>query len=39
LPLWERRIRERREKKMAFDFMLKNLAEKERDIIEEFSDY
>ncbi len=32
LPLWERRIRDRREKKMAFDFMLKNLAEKERDL-------
>lgn len=39
LPIWERRLTQRREKKMAYDFMIKTLAEKERDIIEEFSDY
>jgi len=39
LPVWEQRITQKRQKKAAFDFMLRNLAEKERDIIEEFSDY
>ena len=39
LPVWENRIREKRMKKVAFDFMLKSMAEKERDVLEEFSDY
>jgi hypothetical protein len=39
LPVWERRLEEKRVQKMAFDWMIKSLAEKERDVIEEFSDY
>ncbi len=39
LPYWERRLEEKRVQKMAFDWMIKSLAEKERDVIEEFSDY
>lgn len=29
----------KRRERMAFDWMLKTLADRERDIIEEFSDY
>jgi len=36
---WERRIEKKRVKKMAFDYMLKSQAEKERDLIEEFADF
>jgi hypothetical protein len=39
LPYWERRLEEKRMQKMAFDWMIKSLAEKERDVIAEFSDY
>ena len=39
LPVWERRLEARRTEKMAFDWMIKSMAEKERDVIEEFSDY
>lgn len=39
LPVWSQRLDRKREEKLAFDFMIKSLAEKERDIIEEFSDY
>ena len=39
LPYWERRLEEKRMQKMAFDWMIKSLAEKERDLIAEFSDY
>lgn len=39
LSIWNRRIEEKRVEKIAFDFMLKNLTEKERDLLEEFSDY
>jgi hypothetical protein len=39
LPVWEQRLSSKRREKVAFDFMLKTLAEKERDIMEEFSDY
>ena len=36
---WERRIERKRVKKMAFDYMIKSQAEKERDLIEEFADF
>ena len=39
LPYWNQRIEHKRKKKIAFDYMLKSLAEKERDILEEFSDF
>ena len=39
LPVWENRIQRKRQEKVAFDFMLKSLAEKEKDVIEEFSDF
>ena len=39
LSFWEDRIERRTIKKTAFDYMLKTQAEKERDLIEEFSDY
>lgn len=39
LDIWERRILAKRRTKVAFDFMIKTLAEQERDVIEEFSDY
>ena len=39
LDLWERRLTSRRIEKMSFDWMIKSMAEKERDVIEEFSDY
>jgi hypothetical protein len=39
LPIWEQRLEQRRIEKMSFDWMIKSLAEKERDVIEEFSDY
>lgn len=39
LPIWGQRVEEKRRDKMAFDWMVKSLAEKERDIIDEFSDY
>ena len=39
LPIWEQRIEKKRVRKMAFDYMLKSQAEKEKDLIEEFSDF
>ena len=36
---WENRIEQKRVRKMAFDYMLKSQAEKERDLIEEFADF
>lgn len=39
LGYWENRIEVKRNRKMAFDFMLKSQAEKERDLIEEFADF
>ena len=39
LGFWESRIEKKRVRKMAFDFMLKSQAEKERDLIEEFADF
>lgn len=39
LPVWEQRIEKKRIRKMAFDYMLKSQAEKEKDLIEEFSDF
>jgi len=36
---WEKRIENKRVRKMAFDYMLKTQAEKERDLIEEFADF
>ena len=36
---WERRIEKKRVKKMAFDYMLKSQADKERDLIEEYADF
>ena len=36
---WEKRIEKKRVRKMAFDYMLKTQAEKERDLIEEFADF
>jgi len=39
LEIWDQRIELKRNKKIAFDYMLKSMADKERDIIEEFSDY
>ena len=39
LEIWERRLTRRRVEKMSFDWMIKSLAERERDVIEEFSDY
>ena len=49
LPYWSDRVsptcfyplqlERKRVAKMSFDWMIKSLAEKERDIIEEFSDY
>ena len=39
LDLWERRLQKRRIEKMSFDWMIKSMAEKERDVIQEFSDY
>lgn len=39
LGYWESRIEQKRVRKMAFDFMLKSQAEKERDLIEEYSDF
>ena len=39
LDIWERRLTNRRIEKMGFDWMIKSMAERERDIIEEFSDY
>ena len=36
---WERRIEEKRVRKMAFDYMLKGQADKDRDLIEEFADF
>ena len=36
---WEQRIEKKRVRKMAFDYMLKSQAEKERDLIEEFADF
>ena len=39
LPVWEARIEKKRVRKMAFDFMVKNQAEKERDLIEEYADF
>jgi hypothetical protein len=39
LDIWETRILAKRRTKVAFDFMIKTLAEQERDVIEEFSDY
>eukprot|EP00347_Sterkiella_histriomuscorum_P007845 403347344 len=39
LPYWDKRVEKRRREKMAFDWMLKSLSEKEQDIIEELSDF
>ena len=39
LGYWEARIEKKRVKKIAFDYMLKSQAEKERDLIEEFADF
>jgi hypothetical protein len=39
LTIWEKRIEKKRREKMAFDWMIKSMAERERDVIEEFSDY
>lgn len=39
LGYWEQRIEQKRVKKMAFDYMLKSQAEKDRDLIEEFADF
>ena len=39
LPIWEERIERRIIKKTAFDYMIKSQAEKERDLIDEYSDY
>jgi len=39
LEIWEKRIHHKRVEKMAFDWMIKSMAERERDVIEEFSDY
>ena len=39
LGYWDGRIEQKRVRKMAFDFMLKSQAEKERDLIEEFADF
>lgn len=39
LEFWERRLNRRRIEKMSYDWMIKSLAERERDVIEEFSDY
>lgn len=36
---WHNRIEKKRVRKMAFDYMLKSQAEKERDLIEEFADF
>jgi hypothetical protein len=36
---WENRIEQKRVRKMAFDYMLKTQADKERDLIEEFADF
>jgi len=39
LGYWEARLEKKRVRKMAFDFMIKSQAEKERDLIDEFSDF
>lgn len=39
LGYWEGRIEKKRVRKMAFDYMLKTQADKERDLIEEFADF
>jgi hypothetical protein len=39
LDVWERRLTQKRIEKMSFDWMIKSQAERERDVIEEFSDY
>ena len=39
LEIWEKRIEQKRVEKMAFDWMLKNYAEKDMDMLEEYSDY
>jgi len=39
MEYWNRRLEKKRVEKMAFDWMIKSMAEKERDVIEEFSDY
>lgn len=39
LTIWDKRIEKKRNQKIAFDYMLKSMAEKERDILEEFSDF
>ena len=39
LGYWENRIEQKRVRKMAFDYMLKTQAEKERDLLEEFADF
>ena len=39
LPYWENKIEQRTIKKTAFDFMLKNAAERDKDLIEEYSDF
>ena len=36
---WENRIEQKRIRKMAFDYMLKTQADKERDLIEEFAEF
>ena len=39
LGYWQNRIEQKRVRKMAFDYMLKTQAEKERDLIEEYADF
>ena len=39
LPYWENKIEQRTVKKTAFDFMLKNAAERDKDLMEEYSDF
>ena len=39
LEIWEERIEEKRVEKMAFDWMIKNYADKDKDMLEEYSDF